>query len=216
MGVESVEKVFDKKFIAIENGQTFFHFKTGLSEFEFESRFIDVAELLLNQSLISIKNQNFRIIELEFYVFAEGLPDLYTHAHPDQKEYGLWHFHRAGKSPLNAPKGGNYKGVDLTLGNSTDYIGVLIRGVESENGVSTSGPSKFVDIIHQLHEVDSTKGFFQGAELFLKLKSANDLPKRKLLTRTRQGLFVKKGHSESDCKYWIDKQYRFYTKESKL
>ena len=71
MGVESPEKVFDKKFVAIENGQTFFHFQTGLSEFEFESGFIDVAEQLLNQSLISIKNKYFRIIELEFYVFAK-------------------------------------------------------------------------------------------------------------------------------------------------
>lgn len=82
-----------------------------------------------------------RLTEIEFYYHAPDHPDPFTHCHPRQLSLGQWYFHRT----ANSYRGGSFKGVDLTFGGSTAFGGVLIRGLQTQDGQLIDGPSLCVD-----------------------------------------------------------------------
>lgn len=74
-----------------------------------------------------IKGTKHRILEIEFYFKSEKHPDPYPHVYPIEKDPAVWYFHRHG----NHYRPGNYKGLDITIGNGDDWRGgVLIRTIE--------------------------------------------------------------------------------------
>ena len=76
-----------------------------------EHWFARIARELLNNYNLIVAGEKYRLVEIEFYCYAEEHPDVFTHREELQKEFGIWYFHRnAGKY-----KSGSFKGLDLTL-----------------------------------------------------------------------------------------------------
>jgi hypothetical protein len=103
--------------------------------------FDEIAELIMNRSCLAVKDPylgivvHFRILEIEFYLHADGHEDTYVHCRPQQQTVGQWYIH---------PRAGTFKGIDLTFGRGA-YGGILIRAMMAEDGTVIEGPSKVVD-----------------------------------------------------------------------
>jgi len=107
--------------------------------------FSDIAEKLMNNCELNIKNIFFELTEIEFYYFNESKHcDIFTHTHSLQKETSaLLYVHESW---------GNYGGIDITFGNGSFYGGILIRGIKINN-TFTAGPSKVrTKLINTLNE----------------------------------------------------------------
>lgn len=131
---------------------------------EFEpANFLDLAQIILNHSKIRVKHNktgqitHYRIYELEFYLNNKLFQDLYTHSDPEQKQFAHWYFHRI--TPGGKYKGGTFKGLDLTLGHSDGYFGVLIRSVKKEITIDGSslvdnGENKEITPVMQTEKIN--------------------------------------------------------------
>lgn len=87
--------------------------------------FKELAEYMLNGSILEVKEKKYRLAEIEFYLYNDEHKDTYAHCQEDQKKYNSWYFHKRGKSYI----GGTRKGLDYTLGNEKSYFGILIRSM---------------------------------------------------------------------------------------
>lgn len=102
----------------------------------------ELANKFLNHSVINASGKQYRICEIEFYIYSAEHPDEYTHKAPEQKIMNKWYFHKKGKSY----KEGTYKGLDITLGNNKCYVGVLIRSILNlETNELIEGPCNCVN-----------------------------------------------------------------------
>src|SRR5581483_11957745 len=112
--------------------------------------FDSIAHLILNKTVLVVNKgqkseKSFRICEIEFYLNNSDHPDLYTHSHEDQKQYGIWYFHRYNNGTY---KNGTFKGVDIALGNSKTFCGILIRTIyDLKFGIMIEGPFKVVNYL---------------------------------------------------------------------
>lgn len=138
--------------------------------FNYENINIDflnkIAASILNKHMIIVPIRDglikeYRICEIEFYLKTDGHNDEYCHACPDQSTYGKWYFH---KTKSGGYKGGTFKGIDLTLGESTDekksYFGVLIRSIFcEEDNEFIEGPCKVVNKILELNSCKNVQDY---------------------------------------------------------
>lgn len=109
--------------------------------------FPELAEYLLNNCVFKVKNNLFRICEIEFYYFGDDHEDQYVHCNDDQLENGKIYFHKM----KNSYKSGTFKGMDIALSNGKSYFGVLIRALyDLENKIMINGPSKSVDKVLEI------------------------------------------------------------------
>ena len=74
-----------------------------------------IANELMNQYLLQVNNQRYRIAELEFYVHNADHPDPYVHGHDLQQTVGQWYFHGSG--------------IDITFGDKNFHGGILLRAL---------------------------------------------------------------------------------------
>jgi len=134
----------------------------------FEDRFVEISDHLLNTVALVINGKRYRFTELEYYFTSSTHNDPFTHCDDVQYTLANWYFHRSGKSY----KSGSYKGLDISIGNSEKEAGgILIRSIESLDGTASvvCGPSKTVDKILELCKAEqNVKGF---VEEHLKKKS---------------------------------------------
>jgi hypothetical protein len=122
-------------------------------------------EMLLNMELHA-NGHVLRVLEIEFYWRAEepagaAVPegghhvDLFAHACPTQhNNYGRWYWHRQGTKPDAMYKGGNYKGLDVTIGprGGTGHGGILIRTVQRvEDGAIIEGSCLVAEEVLRMH-----------------------------------------------------------------
>jgi len=127
--------------------------------------FIKIANKLLNNTILKINGNNFRIAEIEFYLRSIDHPDDYTHQDEDQLKYGTWYFH---KYKTGTYKSGTYKGFDLTIGDETEkrYCGILIRSLyDIENNIMIEGPCKCVNKILELYNCKTISEFTNNLSL---------------------------------------------------
>src|SRR5262249_8905126 len=110
-------------------------------EASYAAWFDTVARRLLCGCRLMVGSEAHRFTEVEFYYHGGGHLDLFTHRDPIQRETGLWYFHRTG----GVYRGGSFKGFDLTFGGHGAFGGVLIRGIEQDEGPLVDGPSLCVD-----------------------------------------------------------------------
>lgn len=142
----------------------------------YDEKFYQLTNTLLNKTLLVINNKEYRLREIELYLFTDDHPDTYTHKDIDQNIPCRWYFHKKG----NTYKGGTYKGLDITFGFQDPnkckitYAGILIRGISNNNNLVT-GPSKVVD-----HILRETK-FEKITDLVKNLESLYDVSKKSLL-----------------------------------
>lgn len=121
--------------------------------------FKDVADLLLNNTILIVNKHKYRIVEIEFYLKSDEHEDKYTHCDNDQLEYGCWYFHKYRNGTYKA---GTYKCVDMTIGDkkNNQYCGILIRSIyDIYNKKLIEGPCKSVNAILDAYKCDSINDF---------------------------------------------------------
>lgn len=86
----------------------------GLNDGKYNEYFSEIADLLMNHCLIRKGNNEYEIVEIEFYLFTPEHQDVITY--PRVIDAGMWYFHQSG--------------VDLTFNSdSTRFGGILIKGI---------------------------------------------------------------------------------------
>jgi hypothetical protein len=121
-------------------------------------KFAELADILLNQTLIHASTKTYRICELEFYYCGEGHEDTYTHCSDEQQLNCKFYFHKYGNGTY---KSGTYKGLDITLSpDNKAYFGVLIRSIQDqENGDFIEGPCRSVNTFLQQFDCPDVAAF---------------------------------------------------------
>ena len=179
--------------------------------------FVRMADAFLNKARLVVGETCCRLTEVEFYYHASEHPDQFTHCDPQQTSCGRWYFHRSGRGF----RGGSFKGLDLTFGDTGAYGGMLIRGIELADGALVSGPCLCVDyLIRQL-------GFTSVAELhgatvgrhavqdngLLTLLESNSACERPIFNTPRVGLSLKRASdAHSPLIPYVMRRYRFLTR----
>ncbi len=116
---------------------------TPFDEHTLPGWFDAIAERLLCGCRLMVAGEAHRLTEIEMYYHGGWHLDPFSHRDPVTKATGPWYFHRT----HGVYRGGSFKGVDLTFGGTEAFGGILIRGVEREDGVLVDGPSLLVDYL---------------------------------------------------------------------
>ena len=84
---------------------------------QIEQSFERIANELMNEYAIKVRETYYRIVDCEFYFTHELHNDVYTHGHEEQSKTGSWYFHGSG--------------IDITIGNKETGSkgGILLRGI---------------------------------------------------------------------------------------
>jgi hypothetical protein len=161
-----------------------------------------IAEKLMNDYKLQVRNKFYRIVECEFYYYhEEHHKDPFVHGHQRQKEsLGEWYFHGSG--------------LDITLSDGIAYGGILIRAislVDKENTKPTKentiiGPLNVcTEIFKQFGNALSTKPIEFGLVDISKDPMGALMKKAEVFAVPRIGLNRIK---DEEGNYW-DKPYRF-------
>lgn len=167
--------------------------KNGLFDYK---NLNDLADVLLNKTLINVNNKKYRPCEIEFYYKGTGHEDLYTHCSNEQRMKCKFYFH---KYKTGSYKSGTYKGMDITMSPDDDaYFGILIRSLcDQENNEFIEGPCKSVNKILEQYGFTEVKEFVNGKQLPLDIYdtsnkfyviNTNDLKQEKIYKGPRIGL----------------------------
>ena len=111
---------------------------------EVVNNFLNAQVLVLNLTDTSPKIE-FRLTEIEFYLYSVTHPDPYTHRAEEQKYKNRFYFHKFSNGTF---KSGTWKGLDICLGNGDSYFGALIRSItDIGTGRTIEGPCLTVNRI---------------------------------------------------------------------
>ena len=103
--------------------------------------FDEIADIILNRTLLHAQTHTYRICEIEFYYQSQEHNDTYTHGSPEQHMNYKFYFH---KYHTGTYKAGTYKCLDMTLSPSEDVaFGVLIRSIQDQETLEViEGPCR--------------------------------------------------------------------------
>jgi hypothetical protein len=111
----------------------------------------ELAQELLNRVVLVLSDSKsgshieFRLAEIEFYLFSDSHPDPYTHRSPEQKLSNRFYFHKFANGSYKA---GTWKGLDICIGSESSHFGVLIRSlVNTATNQFIEGPCLSVNTI---------------------------------------------------------------------
>lgn len=124
----------------------------------------ELSTYILNKIILRIKDQCYRICEIEYYIYCDEHKDAYTHQNNDQLEFGKFYFH---KYKTGGYKSGTYKGMDITLGDKERnvYFGILIRSIYNlESKEFIEGPCRTVNKMLELFGKPDVKAFMVGKQ----------------------------------------------------
>lgn len=97
---------------------------------DYDELFNIIATKLFSDYVIKKGDKQYKIIEIEFYLYNKTHPDVITY--PRHIEAGRWYFHQSG--------------IDITFeSNEESFGGILIRGIQDSNGRKFLGPLKCVE-----------------------------------------------------------------------
>lgn len=184
-----------------------------------ESWFDAIAEKLLNGLSLRVGGERHRLVEIEFYLRAAEHPDPFTHGEPPQLQCGRWYFHRT----AGVYRGGSFKGLDLTFGDGTIYVGVLFRGLETPEGHLIDGPSLLVDYLLNRTKTATVRvldsmiadRFAWDASNPLFLEDAGPPRTQPLFRSARVGLTLKNARNKPGATRFILRPYRYLTEPRK-
>lgn len=202
----------------MENALKFFNYKSLLKIDNFETshlrhRFHELAGVLLNQTLLEVNKSKYRICEIEFYVHSDAHRDPYAHQHPEQLKFGTWYFHQLKTKKGYSFKGGNYKGLDITLGDGKSFVGILIRSIES-SGERIDGPSLVVDEILNCLKIDSVAEAATSNEHRVSLIFEPSLESQEFFMGPRVGLYPTAQNEEISLQF-LFMPFRYITQPAK-
>ena len=161
-----------------------------------------------------------RITEVEFYYRGGSHLDPFAHRDPVQVENGRWYFHRTG----GVYRGGSFKGLDLTFGPPSAFGGILIRGLEQQDGPLFDGPSLCVDHLLRLNGVASVAALdaaIAGRSLWddsspLWLRWVDPPADRPILRTARVGLSLKRLRQSEGPARFLMRRYRYLTEPRRI
>jgi hypothetical protein len=185
-----------------------------------EAWFDVIASRLLCGCTLLVGNEPHRFTEIEFYYHGGAHLDPFTHRDPIQKQTGLWYFHRTG----GIYRGGSFKGFDLTFGGTGAFGGVLIRGLETEDGTLIDGPSLSVDHLLARTEAGDVATLDEAIEARpcwdtdnpLHLVWRDEIQDRFVLKCARVGLSLKKYRTAEPPTQYILKRYRYLSEPRRI
>ena len=180
-----------------------------------EENFCKVASFLLKNVSLIVSQEPYRFLEIEFYYQSPQHPDPFVHASPIQKTLGRWYFHREGIRYRD----GTFKGLDLSFGSEGTFGGILIRTLQSPEGIIINGSSlcvehllqktgfsKIVDLDQAIQERliwDETNPFY--------LKEKKEESLTEVYQTSRVGLTLKRFRRYPEMIQYVMKPYRFLT-----
>lgn len=159
-----------------------------------------IAEKLMNDYKLQVKNTYYRIVECEFYYSSKKHVDPYVHGHQRQKEsFGEWYFHGSG--------------LDITLSNGDAYGGLLIRSIAEvkqhgniERNDATMGPLNVcTEIFSKIGSVMAEIPLHFGFREISRDHMGANMKTARVFAVPRIGLNEKKDNEHSFCK----RPYRF-------
>ena len=185
--------------------------------------FREIAELLINRTILHVAGRPYHVTELEIYFHGLQHLDPFTHGDAMQKQLGSWYFHRAG----TRYRSGTYKGLDIAFGHSDAFGGILVRGIESlaEPATLVDGPCKVVDHILAATaspSIDALVSRFdvaiedpaRGSPLHLTL-DASPRHARPIYATPRIGLTLKKENTSARRRF-LARHYRFLSEPARI
>jgi hypothetical protein len=179
-----------------------------------------IAQRMLCGCRLMVGREAHRFTEIEFYYHGGAHLDTFTHRDPIQKGTGLWYFHRT----AGVYRGGSFKGFDLTFGGSGAFGGVLIRGIESDDGVLVDGPSLSVDRLLARTEAATVAELDEAIEgrpcwdtdSPLHLEWLAEPAKRAILKAPRVGLTLKRLKKSEGPPRFIMRHYRYLSEPLRI
>src|SRR5262249_54865808 len=143
-----------------------------------------------------------------------------SHRQPITLECGRWYFHRSG----DTYRGGSFKGLDLTFGDSTSFGGILFRGLASDSDVLIDGPSLCVDHLLKQTRADDVAELDRRVAGRLAWQPGNPLrvvaveadPEMQIFHSARVGLSLKKAAEQPDMPRFVLRPYRFLTEPRRI
>jgi hypothetical protein len=184
-----------------------------------ETWFDAIAEKLLNGATLRAGGKAHRLVEVEFYLHGAEHPDPFAHRDPLQLQCGRWYFHRT----AGAYRSGSFKGLDLTFGDGTMHGGVLLRGLETEDGTLIDGPSLLVDHLLKLTKAASVRVLDSmianraawDASSPVRLEDTDSARTQPLFRCGRVGLTLKNARNKPAATRFILKPYRYLSEPRK-
>lgn len=177
--------------------------------------FSSLAQRLLQDMELVIRDKPHRLEEVEFYYKGPGHQDPFAHGHPMQKTCGRWYFHREGKSY----RGGSFKGLDISFGPPEAFGGILIRSL-SGDGAQINGSCLCVEHMLRLtgyqHVSQLDEALGQNAVTApgpIYLRQAPEARQGKLWSTARVGLTLKRAASHPTMPSYLMRPYRFLRPE---
>jgi hypothetical protein len=185
-----------------------------------EAWFDEIARRLLCGCTFLVGSEPHRFTEIEFYYHGGAHLDPFTHRDPIQKSTGLWYFHRTG----GVYRGGSFKGFDLTFGSQQAFGGVLIRGMEHDDGELIDGPSLSVDHLLSRTEANDVATLDEAIEARpgwdadnpLRLLFCDEMQDRLILKCFRVGLTLKKYRKSEPPAHYVMKSYRYLSEPRRI
>jgi hypothetical protein len=200
--------------------QTLLHEPDGLAGSDnLAGWFDEVAQRLLNGTRLLVGGEPHRFTEVEFYYHGGAHLDTFTHRDPIQRSTGRWYFHRT----RGVYRGGSFKGFDLTFGGSDAFGGVLIRGIETDEGALVDGPSLCVDHLLKRTEAADVATLDAAieerpawdADSPLSIEVA-ELIHRPILRSARVGLSLKRLRQSEGPPRYIMRPYRYLSEPRRI
>jgi len=185
-----------------------------------ETWFDAIAEKLLNGATLRAGGKAHRLVEVEFYLHGAEHPDPFAHRDPLQLQCGRWYFHRT----AGAYRSGSFKGLDLTFGDGTMHGGVLLRGLETEDGTLIDGPSLLVDHLLKLTKAASVRVLDSmianraawDASSPVRLEDTDSARTQPLFRCGRVGLTLKNARNKPAATRFILKPYRYLSEPRRI
>jgi len=190
------------------------------SDSDWQHWFDAIAFWLLNGTRLLVAGIPHRLIEIEFYYHSEQHPDPFPHCDPLQRTASYWYLHRSNGRLRN----GSFKGLDLTFGGPTAFGGILIRGIEQEDGPLIDGPSLTVDHLLRLTGTDTVaqldatlcNRLCWDSDSPLHLQSLSQASSRRLLRTARVGLPLRDQRVNDRTACYLLRPYRYLNEPRRI
>lgn len=163
-----------------------------------ENQFTYLAKMLMNETILRVGDNDYRIVEVEFYYYKNGShEDPFVHQDDEQYQNGTWYFHGSG---LDLTFGKEDQSKEGQSKNDHIYGGILIRGIcNIENDNFISGP------LNVVKELFKSIGNVGSHPIEFGISADSTLTEGKIIASPRVGLNSKKDTNDK----FHQKPYRF-------
>jgi len=200
-------------------------------DFNFGRRYEEIADFLLNGTVLMIGGQRHRFMEIEFYYYDENShPDVYSHQSEVQYTFGNWYFHTWIRNGQVVYRDGAQTGVDISIGGQqgeNDRGGILIRSIkDSSSGKVYCGPGAVMNRVLKVMNCNYVDQLVEKMQKNIDITNQNgpfhitieQQSHSDVFKSSRVGLFLTKNHYYSlpEMTNYVFNEYRFFCQPSAI